>query len=60
MRLTVYVFGALVAMLIILGFLFKMMYWKGADMLIVIGLASAALLYVPAFAIYKYKKGSLV
>lgn len=60
MRLSVYVLGALVAMTIILGSLFKMMHWAGADMLLVTGWSSAALLFVPAFAIYKYRKGRLV
>ena len=57
MRLTVYILGALLAMVIILGSLFKMMHWAGADMLIVLGWSLAALLYVPLFTVYKYKKG---
>ncbi|WP_435529786.1 GldL-related protein [Pontibacter aydingkolensis] len=44
-------------MVVILGFLFKTMHWAGADMLLVLGCAIAAILYVPLFAVYKYKKG---
>lgn len=59
MRLTVYILGALVAMIIILGSLFKMMHWAGADMLVVAGWSLAALIFVPLVAIYKYRKGRL-
>ncbi|NDK55456.1 hypothetical protein [Pontibacter fetidus] len=59
MRFTVYIIGAIVAMLIILATLFKQMHWAGADMLIVLGWSLAALLFVPAFSIYKYKKGKV-
>ncbi|MBC5991395.1 GldL-related protein [Pontibacter cellulosilyticus] len=57
MRLSVYILGAFTAMVVILGFLFKTMHWAGADMMIVLGCAIAATLYVPLFSIYKYRKG---
>ncbi|MEJ8802008.1 GldL-related protein [Pontibacter sp. H249] len=57
MRLSVYILGAFTAMVIILGSLFKLMHWAGADMMIVLGWSMAAILYVPLFSIYKYRKG---
>ena len=57
MRLSVYILGAFTAMAVILGVLFKTMHWNGADLMFVLGCAIAAFLYVPLFAIYKYRKG---
>lgn len=57
MRLSVYILGAFTAMVVILGFLFKTMHWAGADVMLVLGCSITALLYVPLFAVYKYRKG---
>ena len=59
MRLIVYILGALTAMMTILGSLFKIMHWNGADSLILLGMSVAALLFVPLFSVYKYRKGKV-
>ena len=57
MKLLTFVTGALFPSLIILGYLFKMMHYPGANAMLEIGMAGIALLSIPLYAIYKYKKG---
>ncbi len=58
MRLFVYILGALVSMLIILGSLFKIMQWSGAESMLILGMSIAAIIFVPLFSVYRYKKGN--
>jgi len=57
MKLFAYISGALFTSLSILGVLFKMMHFPGANALMIFGLAGLAILFIPSFAIYKYNKG---
>ena len=56
MRLSVYVSGALAAMALVLGYLFRIMHLPGAHELFIVGLSVAAVVFIPLFAAYNYKK----
>lgn len=46
---------AIFASTAILGVLFKIMHWPGANIGLVIGVAGLALITVPSFAFYKFR-----
>ena len=56
MKKLAYVSGALTSMMALLGILFKIMIWPGASILLVLGIAGFALIFIPSFAKYKYDK----
>ena len=56
MKLSVYISGALFSALILLAMLFKMMHWPGGNAGLVFGFAGFALIFIPLFTIYRYKK----
>lgn len=55
MRKFVYVSGVLFFMVWILGALFKMLHWPGANVLIITSVL-LALVFIPVAAWYKYHK----
>lgn len=57
MKKLVYITGALFAILQILGGLFKILHWPGANILLIVS-AVAALVFIPALARYLYLKTS--
>jgi len=56
MKLITFLTGAFFSMLTVLGFLFKIQHWHGATIGIVFGLGGFALIFIPLFTIYQYKK----
>jgi len=56
MKKLAYFSGALTSMMAILGMLFKIMHWPGASILLVLGYAGFAVIFIPSFAKYKYDK----
>lgn len=57
MKKLVYITGALFAILQILGGLFKILHWPGANILLLLS-AATALVFIPALARYLYLKTS--
>jgi|TARA_B110000046_G_scaffold102483_1_gene110124 hypothetical protein len=49
-----YISGALFSSLTLLSGLFKTLHLQGATFLLIAGLMGLALVFIPAFAIYKY------
>ena len=56
MRLLTFITGALFSSLSTLGILFRVMHYPGANALLIFGLAGIALLFIPSYAFYNYKK----
>lgn len=56
MKKLAFISGSLFSSLTVLGVLFKIHYWPGASILIILGLAGLALVFSPSFAKYKYDK----
>jgi hypothetical protein len=57
MRKFVFISGALFSSSTLLSILFKLMHWPGATILLILGLAGLALLFIPFYAFYQYNKG---
>jgi len=57
MKKLAFISGALFASLLGMGFLFKIMHWPGAGMLLVLCLSSFSFVFVPVMAKYLYDKG---
>jgi hypothetical protein len=53
-----YFTGALFSSLTILGLLFKIMHWPGANVTLVLGMMGSAIIFIPLFTIYKFRKSS--
>jgi len=56
MRKTVYISGALFSSLTVISFLFKLLHLQGAETLLIIGIGGLALIFIPAYALYKYNQ----
>jgi len=56
MKKLAYFSGALTSMMILLGMLFKIMHWPGANILLTLGIAGLAVIFIPSFAKYMYDK----
>jgi len=56
MKKIVFISGALFSSLTLIGILFKIMHWPGATITFAFGLTGLALIYIPFYAVYKYKK----
>jgi hypothetical protein len=56
MKKLVYITGVLFAMLQVLGGLFKILHWPGADSLLILS-TGMALIFIPALARYLYSRG---
>jgi hypothetical protein len=56
MKKIVYVSGALFSSITLLSFLFKLLYLQGAQTLLIIGILGLALIFIPFYALYKYKQ----
>jgi hypothetical protein len=48
--------AAIFTSLTLIGMLFKIMHWPGANIALVIGVAGLALFTIPIVAVYKYKR----
>jgi hypothetical protein len=46
--------------LTLLGFLFEILHWKGASMMLLVGIAGLAILFVPSITFMIYRKYRLV
>ncbi|MDY0078403.1 MAG: hypothetical protein RBR87_14140 [Bacteroidales bacterium] len=51
-----FVSGALFGSISVLSVLFKLMHYQGATILLVVGLAGIALVFIPFYAKYRYDK----
>jgi len=51
-----FISGALFGSISVLSVLFKMMHYQGATVLLIVGLAGIALVFIPFYAKYKYDK----
>lgn len=62
MRKLVYVSGAVCAIMILLGSLFKLLHWElgpvTSGLLLTFGILGLSFIFIPSFAMYNYKKGS--
>jgi hypothetical protein len=56
MKKIVFISGALFSSLTLLSVLFKMLHLQGATFLLTAGLLGLALVFIPTFAIYKYRQ----
>jgi uncharacterized membrane protein YccC len=56
MKQLAFISGALCGSLTVLGGLFKIMHWPYAGVLLTLGLAGIALIYIPSVTKYKYDK----
>tara|TARA_B100000900_G_scaffold233508_1_gene198251 strand:- start:433 stop:603 length:171 start_codon:yes stop_codon:yes gene_type:complete len=56
MKLITFLTGAFFSILSVLGLLFKIQHWPGATIGIVLGLGGFALIFIPLFTIYQYRK----
>ena len=54
MKKLVYLSGAIFSSLTLLSVLFKLLHWQGATPLLVMGLGGLAVVWIPAFAKYRY------
>lgn len=54
MKRFAFISGTLCSTLFLLGSLFKIMHWPGANVLLTLGLAGAALIAVPFISAYLY------
>jgi len=51
-----FISGALFGSISVLSVLFKLMHYQGATILLVVGLAGIALVFIPFYAKYRYDK----
>ena len=56
MKLLSYISGAVFSSISVIGIMFKLFHWKGADLLILFGFMGIALFFIPFFTIYNYEK----
>lgn len=56
MKKLAYISGVMTSMMALLGMLFKIQHWPGASILLTIGIAGFALIFIPSYAKYKYDK----
>lgn len=56
MKKIVYISGALFSSITLLSTLFKLLHLQGAQILLIIGLGGLALIFIPCYSIYEYKK----
>ena len=56
MKKFTFISGAFFSSLTLIGVLFKIQYWVGGSIFIILGIAGIAFLFIPAYAIYKYNK----
>lgn len=56
MKKLAYISGVMTSMMALLGMLFKIQHWPGAGILLTIGIAGFALIFIPSYAKYKYDK----
>jgi len=56
MKRSAFISGTLCSSLFLLGSLFKMMHWPGANVLLTLGIVGIALIAIPTMAIYQYNK----
>jgi hypothetical protein len=58
MRAILYISGTIGCMAIIFGALFKIQHYSGGNELFTLGAAILGFVYVPVFAIMRFRKGS--
>jgi len=56
MRLIVYILGTITVMIFMLGVLFKLLHFPGANELIMLGMTPFIFFVIPLAAIYQYRK----
>jgi len=56
MRIIVYILGTLTLMIFLIGILFKLLNFSGANELIMLGMTPFIFLFIPVAAIYLYRK----
>jgi hypothetical protein len=56
MKEVTFVSGAMSGSLTILGILFKIMHWPGANIMVVLGMGILGLVFIPSLARYLYAK----
>ena len=56
MKKLAFISGALFSSLTLLGVLFKIQHFPGGGILLILGLAGLAVIFIPSFAKYKYDK----
>jgi len=56
MKKAAFISGALFGSLLGFGLMFKTMHWPGANILLVMSIALFALVFVPSFAVFRYRK----
>jgi hypothetical protein len=54
MKKLVYISGAVFSSVTVLSVLFKLLHLQGATVLLIVGLAGLAFIWIPAFAKYRY------
>ena len=56
MRKMVYISGVLFSSITLLSILFKLVHLQGAQILLIIGIGGFSLIFIPAYAVYRYYK----
>ena len=56
MKTLAYISGGLSCMIIIFGSLFRILHLPGANELLMLGMIALSLVYVPSYALYRYRK----
>ena len=56
MKKIAFISGALFSSITVLAILFKLLHLQGAHVLLIIGLAGFAIVFIPAYAKYRYDK----
>ena len=56
MKRSAFISGTLCSSLFLLGSLFKIMHWPGANVLLTLGIAGIALIAIPTMAVYQFNK----
>ncbi len=59
MKSITFVIGSISAIAIVLGILFSILHWKGASMLLLVGLGTTAIFFIPILTLQMYKKYKL-
>jgi hypothetical protein len=59
MRLAAYLSGTLGASLFVMGYLFKIMHWPMANLMLLVGLSLIGIIAIPLSGYYKYNKGKI-
>lgn len=54
MKKLAYILGVASLIIFCVGIIFKVMHWSNGDVLLSVGIAGFAILFIPAFAKYKY------